>query len=46
MTGNYPVPGAWLRLQAPVIDVVGEVEHDALGLHAERGGDELGTLHA
>ena len=27
----------------PVIDVVGEVVHDALGLHAERGGDELGV---
>jgi hypothetical protein len=29
--------------QAAVIDVVGEIEHDALGFHAERGGDELGV---
>jgi hypothetical protein len=27
--------------QPPDTDVVGEVKHDALGPHAERGGDEL-----
>jgi hypothetical protein len=30
-------------LQVAVIDVAGEVEHDAFGVHAERGGDELGV---
>jgi hypothetical protein len=29
--------------QTAVIDVVGEIEHDAFGVHAERGGDELGV---
>ena len=26
-----------------VIDVVGEVEHDACGVHTERGGDQPGV---
>ena len=29
--------------QATVVDVIGEVEHDAFGVHAERGGDEFGV---
>jgi hypothetical protein len=28
--------------QAAVIDVIGEAEHDAFGVHAERGGGEPG----
>jgi hypothetical protein len=26
-----------------LVNLVGEVEHDAFGVHAERGGDELGV---
>jgi len=32
-----------LFIQAYVIDVVGEVDHDAFGVHSERGGHELGV---
>jgi len=34
-----PVAGAGLGLDR--VDVVGQVEHGALGVHAERGGDEF-----
>ncbi len=40
---SYPLADELSAGQAAVIDVISEVDHDPFGIHAEHGGDELGS---